>query len=305
MCRVLSYLGKPIIIDDLLYGPDNSLVEQTYNPKLMDYILNLAGFGMAAWHSNLDNETDTPFIYKTAQLPFFDVNLKRLALRLKAQCLVSHIRGVGFSEDEVVIRQNAHPFIYPGFHLALAHNGSLAQIDEMKHDLLEAMKPDIRLRIRGTTDSEWVYALLLSQFDQPEAQHTLDETTWAMHKMLGILRDIRHKHKLGISSPLNLFVTNGDYLVSLRFVFDYGVYSDAMSKAHMQYHSMWYTYGGEYKSHDGDYKMSASTGRESVLFASEPLTDDKTSWLEVPEYSLALAWKEKEEILIKTLNVDV
>ena len=45
MCRVLSYLGQAILLEELLYKPDNSLVTQSHNPKLMSHILNLAGFG--------------------------------------------------------------------------------------------------------------------------------------------------------------------------------------------------------------------------------------------------------------------
>ena len=33
MCRALLYLGEPVLIDDLLYKPDNSLVKQAYMPK--------------------------------------------------------------------------------------------------------------------------------------------------------------------------------------------------------------------------------------------------------------------------------
>ena len=48
MCRVLAYLGEPVLLDDLLYKPDSSLIRQTYAPKML-HMLNLAGFGMQAW----------------------------------------------------------------------------------------------------------------------------------------------------------------------------------------------------------------------------------------------------------------
>ena len=31
MCRFVAYLGKPIIVDELLLKPTNSLVHQSYN----------------------------------------------------------------------------------------------------------------------------------------------------------------------------------------------------------------------------------------------------------------------------------
>ena len=47
MCRVLAYLGEPVLLDNLLYAPDNSLVRQSYAPQHLR-MLNLAGFGLTA-----------------------------------------------------------------------------------------------------------------------------------------------------------------------------------------------------------------------------------------------------------------
>ena len=49
MCRILSYLGKPILIEELLYKPDNSFIKQSYHPKYMSHLLNLGWF----WHGGL------------------------------------------------------------------------------------------------------------------------------------------------------------------------------------------------------------------------------------------------------------
>ncbi|WP_244263749.1 hypothetical protein [Legionella pneumophila] len=45
MCRILSYLGQPTVVEELLYKPDNSFIKQSYHPKYLPYLLNLAGFG--------------------------------------------------------------------------------------------------------------------------------------------------------------------------------------------------------------------------------------------------------------------
>ena len=42
MCRVLAYLGEPILLEDLLYKPDVSFVNQTHRAALL-HRLNLAG----------------------------------------------------------------------------------------------------------------------------------------------------------------------------------------------------------------------------------------------------------------------
>ena len=59
MCRALLYLGSRVLLDDLLFKPDNSLVKQVYMPKMLN-MLNLAGFGMKAW----DQDSFSP------ELPF-------------------------------------------------------------------------------------------------------------------------------------------------------------------------------------------------------------------------------------------
>jgi glutamine amidotransferase len=37
----------------------------------------------------------------------------------------------------------------------------------MRYSLLEYVRPELATRIEGTTDSEWIYALVLSQLDDP------------------------------------------------------------------------------------------------------------------------------------------
>jgi glutamine amidotransferase len=46
MCRLLAYLGTPIIIDKLLYQPKNSLITQSFDSKEREEPLNGDGFGI-------------------------------------------------------------------------------------------------------------------------------------------------------------------------------------------------------------------------------------------------------------------
>lgn len=80
MCRVLAYLGEPLALDDLLFASDNSLIRQTYAPRMSD-MLNLAGFGLVAWDA-ASFRPETPFGYRTTAVPVFDRNLKQLARKL-------------------------------------------------------------------------------------------------------------------------------------------------------------------------------------------------------------------------------
>src|SRR5262245_1672325 len=125
MCRILSYLGKSIVVEELLYKPDNSFIKQSYHPKYMSHLLNLAGFGLAAWDKT-SNNPELPHLYKTPSLPFYDENLKNLATKISPHCLLAHLRGVSYHESQVISNQNVHPFLFPESNVALAHNGALS-----------------------------------------------------------------------------------------------------------------------------------------------------------------------------------
>src|SRR3989338_7005220 len=162
MCRALIYLGTPILLEDLLYKPDSSLVIQSYNPKLMTEVRqNLGGFGMVAW-DDASHNSGMPYLYRTHLLPFYDQNLVNLSQKIKAKCLIAHIRGVDYHSKAAVSNENVHPFQYDNTNLAFAHNGKLAGFEKIRFDLATYMKPEFRIRIHGTTDTEWMYALFLS-----------------------------------------------------------------------------------------------------------------------------------------------
>jgi len=304
MCRVLAYLGHPVLLDDLLYKPDNSLVRQSYDPKMMR-MLNLAGFGMAAWDGQ-SHDPKNPFTYRTPSLPIFDQNLRDLAQKICATALIAHIRGVPYTEGSTVASQNLHPFRFKGFRLAMAHNGDLWSFPDMKFHLLQHIHPGIAQSIQGTTDSEWIYAVLMSQFKDPTADVGVSEITRAVERTLTLIAEVRQKLGIHVASPVNLFISNGNDLVATRYTFDYGCYPDDPAAVNLTYPTLWYTFGSDYGYHDGEWKMRGGPGNfDSVLLASEPLTQDVSTWLEVPEYSLLSVSIGREDHSVFTTPLDI
>ena len=55
MCRFIAYLGKPIMADELLLKPANSLVHQSYSAGEMPEILNGDGFGVGWYAHSIPN----------------------------------------------------------------------------------------------------------------------------------------------------------------------------------------------------------------------------------------------------------
>jgi len=289
MCRALLYLGEPVLLEHFLYRPDSALVRQTYMPKMLN-MLNLAGFGLRAWDP-ASHDPERAFAYYSQEVPVFDRNLKNLAAKIRAGCLLAHVRGVAYETEGEISLQNCHPFHFRDVPLALAHNGELARFAQMKPLLAPAIEPEFLSQIRGTTDSEWVYALLVSQLAEPHRRPGADELARAVERALELMRAARGKLGIAVSSSLNLFIADGTQLAAVRYCFDYGCYptDDAarLREVDLSYLSLWYTAGRDYGLHDGEWKMTGgSENATSLLVASEPLTRDTAAWVEVPEYSM-------------------
>ena len=306
MCRVLAYLGEPLTVRSLLYDTDNGLVQQSYSPRMMNTFLNLAGFGMTAWDPTSLHPED-PFTYHATTLPSFDRNLRRLSSKLAPTCLIAHVRGVTYSGESVIAATNLHPFHLADARVVLAHNGHLRQFARMRYALLEHVRPELAQLIEGTTDSEWIYALILSQladpFGIPETRELADATATALR----IVRSVRAEHGIDTSSPVNLCISTGRALVATRVSLDYGWYppEDEMLETDLPFVSLWYSIGGEYVERDGAWAMTSGEPPRSLIIASEPLTIDSSTWLEVPEYSMLTAELTPAGVEFETRDLDV
>ena len=292
MCRALLYLGEPVLLDNLLFQPDSALVRQSYMPKMLN-LLNLAGFGLRAWDPS-SHAPEQPFFYGSSSLPVFDRNLKNLAEKVRAACVLGHVRGVAYSTAVDISLQNVHPFQFDGLPWALAHNGDLAGIQELKPLLAQEIRPQYIGRIRGTTDSEWIYALFVSQLRDPAAPAAESEVFAALERTLAIIRRAREQLGIAQSSSVNLFIANGSQLAALRYCFDFGRYRtedpSRVHEANLSFLSLWYTLGRDYGLHEGEWKMTGGAEHaHSILVASAPLTRDTSAWVELPEYGALFA----------------
>ena len=297
MCRVLAYLGGPILVDDLLYKTDAALVRQATDPHLME-LLNLGGFGVAAWDPE-SAEPGCPFTYRTPHVPMFDRNLKALAEKVRARAVIGHVRGVVYEPSERVGPHNVHPFRFEGAAFALAQNGDLHDFGRMRFDLLDHVGRELADRIEGTTDTEWFYALALAQLEDPWSPCTADELAGAIRRALAIVHDVRNANGIASQSPINVVASDGRSLVATRYVFDYGWYVEddsffAGEREH-DFTSLWYTAGAGYGLVDGEWQMLPAERPTSILVASEPLTRDVSTWLQAPEYTMLVARLDDDE----------
>ncbi len=291
MCRVLAYLGPSVSIEDLLLTPDSSLVRQVVNPQMMG-MLNLGGFGLMAWDAD-SHRPDEPFEFRIPNLPTFDRNLKNLSQKVRCTGLLAHVRGVVYQAQDIA-QLNLHPFRFPGAPFAMAMNGDLDRFPEMRYEMADAVDDRWRRCVQGTTDTEMLYALILSRLPgDANGQAGPEDVGEAVRKALEDVRAMRALRGIDTQSAANLVLSDGRWMVATRFTYDYGWYpaeeSFFAAERRHDFLSMWVTKGNGYGLHDGSWGMGADEPVDSLVVASEPLTAEAVSWYEVPAYSITYA----------------
>ena len=307
MCRLVAYLGERVLLDEVLFAPDSSIVEQAVHPQMLS-AMNLAGFGVVAWDDE-STAPEVPWTYRTPGLPFFDRNLRALSRKARATALLGHVRGVMLNDREIVNAQNVHPFSYEGTPISLAMNGDLDRFADMRGDVAALVAPDVAKHVEGTTDSEWIYALLLTNLRDPAAAVAdPEELAAATELTLRQIREIRDKRGFRRQSAVNLVISDGHSVVATRFAFDYGWYHEGWTFAggerRFDYTTLWYAAGTGYGCHDGEWGIGPGGPQTSVIVASEPLTQDSSAWLEAPEYCLLVATPGEESLNVEIRELD-
>src|SRR5260221_953888 len=147
----------------------------------------------------------------------------------------------------------------------------------MRPRLARHVRPQIARGIRGTTDSEWIYALVASQLAEAHEAHEAASgaaLVAAVKAAIAILREERRQLGIDTSSSLNLFVTDGCQVVAVRYCFDFGRYATAdaakLHEANLGFLSLWFTAGPDYGPPDGGReKDGGAEDRPSHLIAPE------------------------------------
>ena len=133
MCRWMAYSGDPILVEELLFRPAHSIIDQSLQARLGEYTTNGDGFGIG-WYG----DSTTPAVYKSTHPAWNDRDLHEIAGQIRTPLLFAHIRA---SSGTPVQRSNCHPFRYGRW--LWMHNGSLAGFQKMKRDLMLAVDPSL------------------------------------------------------------------------------------------------------------------------------------------------------------------
>lgn len=270
MCRLIAYLGKDILLEDILVNPDNSLLKQSLHALETQYPTNGDGFGLGWYNHEI---SPNPGLFTSISPAWNDLNLLHIASKIKSSCFFGHVRAASTGG---VTHYNCHPFINENW--MFMHNGGLNDFIEIKRHIRHLLEDDVYNWIKGETDSEHLFAL----FSQMAKGRDLKDSNTVIQLTLDVISQL-HKVMAEFGKPgtsyLNLCMTDGKRLIATRYCTD----------RRYRPESMYYSLGKCFAMKDNEYHMIQDSGKpECVLVASEVLNGCSDEWHEVPEHHLLL-----------------
>src|SRR4249920_186137 len=191
MCRWLAYSGSRVRIEELLYKPQHSLIDQSLHSRLGAETTNGDGFGIG-WYG----VGETPGVFHSVEPAWNDRNLRDLAVHLESGLVFAHIRA---SSGSPIQQTNCHPFRYGKW--LWMHNGLIREFHAVKRDVALAVDPSLYPEIEGSTDSELFFflALTMGLEDDPPA---------AVERAVGFIEHVGRSH--GVDQPIQMTVATSD-----------------------------------------------------------------------------------------------
>ena len=261
MCRWLAYSGSPVLVEDLLYKPQNSLVVQSLHSRLGVETTNGDGFGVG-WYGT----GALPGLYRSIVPAWNDRNLEELADQIRSPLVFAHIRA---STGSPVQQTNCHPFRRGNW--LFVHNGFIADFHLLRRDLMLAIDPESFADVQGSTDTEVVFHLALT--------FGLEENPiGALERTVGLIEETGHRHGVTNAVQASFGVSDGESLWAVR----YASGGDARSLfASSDADAIRHLYP--------DNPRFRRLTRGDRLIVSEPFSDLPGVWHEIPEATAVIA----------------
>ena len=156
MCRFVAYQGPSLLMADLVTRPQHSIIHQSYHALERKEPLNGDGFGIG-WYA--PETSPEPAVFTSLTPAWSNRNLLRLAEHISSPLIFAHVRAA--TDGLSVTDPNCHPF-QSGPYLWM-HNGRIADFNRIKKKLIEHLNDQHFFNIVGTTDSEYTFALFLTE----------------------------------------------------------------------------------------------------------------------------------------------
>lgn len=289
MCRVLAYIGPELPLETLLLKPENSLVNQALDPEHYPD-LQLAGWGFGLWSEHLLTPEE-PFIYRRPMAAFYDDNATRMIPSLQASTMLGHVRAAAYDAKVVLVDENCHPFSFTKTPWILAQNGNLPQWMLLQRELLQHCKDDYLEQMRGTTDTEFLYTLLLSLLEGDGDE----DVQRAVEKMITLIAEAMDTLGLQALTKLKMALVSPQRIVGINAGLGHQGETDPSGDwrelrkskpgsddyaLSMLLEPMYMLTGRPQKRDDHSIRIEASAEADATVavFGSEALTEDESDW---------------------------
>ena len=269
MCRWLAYSGSPILLEELLYKTDHSLIDQSLHARLGVETTNGDGFGVG-WYGAT---SETPAVFRSIEPAWNDRNLREVASHVESPLFLAHIRA---STGTAVQQTNCHPFRFGKW--LWVHNGLVREFPRVKRELALAVDKSLFSYIEGSTDSELLFylALTLGLEDDPPG---------AVERMVGLVEETGRRH--GIEHPIQMTIGTADGANAWAFRYS----SEGKSRS-LYYSTNVRTLREMYPERPRLQEVSD----ESRIIVSEPIVELAGAWNEVPESSYGLVCEGEDQM---------
>jgi glutamine amidotransferase len=316
MCRVFAYIGPEIPLDSLLLEPENSLINQSLDPELHPH-LQLAGWGFGAWSEHL-LKPEEPLLYRRPKAAFYDDNAKGVIPSLQGSTLLAHVRASSYNSNVVQTDENCHPFSFNGTPWIIAQNGSLPNWRILQRELLPHCEDRYLKQMKGTTDTEFLYVLLLSllEGDGDEAVQK------GFEKLLEVIVQAMKKLDLAALTKLKIALVARNRIIGVNYGCGHEGETDVVGDwkqlrpsapgkddmaLSMLLEPMYLLMGTNFLDHAKSYKVDACPEGEatSAIFASEPLTEDGDAWINIEFGEIVFLERKGDTISKKVSKLNV
>ncbi|HEX9729995.1 MAG TPA: class II glutamine amidotransferase [Gemmatimonadales bacterium] len=257
MCRFLYYQGPPITLASLVTEPEHSLVHQSFHAHEREEPLNGDGFGVA-WYGD---PGEPPALFRSVSPAWSNMNLVEIARVTRSPRILAHVRaatqGIGVAEA------NCHPFRWGS--VCFMHNGDVGGFHEIRRPLLRSLSDVAFDTIRGTTDSEHVFALVVDELQAEPAGGGPGRLAAALTRALRRVLALRGAAEAVDHVYFNAVLTDGRDTVACRFTTDAARNAD----------TLYVHRGRRYEVLARRSQMVACEPElSSLIVSSEPLSDD-------------------------------
>jgi predicted glutamine amidotransferase len=247
----------------------HGLIDQSLHSRMGAETTNGDGFGLG-WYG----AGEGPGVYHSVSPAWGDRNLRELARHIESPMFMAHVRATSGSPIQ---ETNCHPFRHGRW--LFVHNGLIGGFHALRRDLALAIDPELFAEMDGSTDSEVLFHLALTN-------GLVDDPVSALERTIGFIEALARERGIAEAFQGTVGVSDGECLWAIRHATDgrpRTLFASAEAESLRRLHP---DNPRLQRLHDGDR-----------LVVSEPFSDLPGVWHEIPESAALVVDRDGDHVL--------